>query len=178
MVERAATFNGRPRERMQAIGEAVELFARLHPEELRILYNGNTEAIVRKASEKSLYQMRVIFHRTMNIVTGVVRDAVAQGDLVLDARTTPVDVVFNLWAITDGGHTVALSLTPPSELGITDVFDAVMRGCQVACDGYGWRPLSTEWDYEETRRKTRREIFPEESQRVWGADGAGAAQVG
>lgn len=48
MIERASTFSGRPRERMQAVGEAVELYARLHTEELRILYNGNTEAIVQK----------------------------------------------------------------------------------------------------------------------------------
>jgi len=29
-------------------------------------------------------------------------------------------------------------------------------------DAYGWRPLSTEWDYRETMRRIYREVYPSE----------------
>lgn len=168
MMERCGAFRGRSRERMQVIGEAVELFTRLFPDDARILLLGNGEVIVQKASEKSLRGMRTCLERSMAVAAGIVRDAIAQGDLVL-TRATPEEVVFHLWAIAEGGYAVASSLTPPFEAWIPDPFAAVNNGYEALCDGYGWRPLSTEWDFEATRRRIRREIFPEESRRVHGA---------
>ena len=162
MLERAATFRGRSRECMQAIGVAVELFAQVYFDDTLILHVGNGESIKQKAPEKSLFALKTALHRSMNIVTGIVRDAAAQGDLTLSPEIPPEEVMFNLWAITDGGHSVASRWSPPSELGIENPFDAVMKGCEMICDGYGWRPLSSEWDYEGTRERVRQEIFPEE----------------
>ena len=46
LVERAAMFRGRPRERMLAIGEATELFAQLHADDARIFQIMSGEAII------------------------------------------------------------------------------------------------------------------------------------
>ncbi len=32
---------------------------------------------------------------------------------------------------------------------------------EIVLDGLGWKPLSTEWDYKETRKRFFREVFPE-----------------
>ena len=33
-------------------------------------------------------------------------------------------------------------------------------------DGFGWRPLSTEWDYPATLERVRKEVFPDEFRRL------------
>ncbi len=166
MFERAATFSGRSRERMAAIGEAVELFARLYPDDLRILQIINAQPVNEKASDEYKAAFKSSVARGLNVMVGIVRDAIAQGDLILRG-TTPEELAFGLWALTDGGYAVILS--PLYEIGFVDPFGTVMRTCHILGDGYGWRPLSTEWDYEATRRRIRREIFPEETRKVYGA---------
>ena len=54
--------------------------------------------------------------------------------------------------------------------GMRDPLTTVLEMLQVVGDGYGWRSLSTEWDYSATRRRVCETIFPKESQRVYGAN--------
>ncbi|NIA15189.1 MAG: TetR family transcriptional regulator, partial [Nitrospiraceae bacterium] len=84
MVERAATFRGRPRERMLAVGEATALFARLYVDDARIFQIMTGEAIMQKASPDTLWRLKVSGHNTANIMLGIVRDAIVQGDVELD----------------------------------------------------------------------------------------------
>jgi hypothetical protein len=37
--------------------------------------------------------------------------------------------------------------------------NALRRGANALLDGYGWRPLSNEWDYEVTRRRVTDEVL-------------------
>ena len=166
LFERAATFRGRPRERMVAVGEAVEICTRLYPHDWMFFQIINAEAIIQKASDKLLYEMRASAHRCANVMTGIVRDGVAQGDLVLPPGTKPEELTFALWALTEGTYAVS-SWISPSEVGIADPYGTVMKNCDVLGDGYAWRPLSTEWDYAETRRRVRGEIFPGEARKAY-----------
>lgn len=166
MIERAAKFRGPSRERMQAIGEALDIFARLYPDDTRMLHIGNAEAVKQKVSGESLQALHDCLERSVAIATAIVHEAVAAGDLVLDPSIPPEVVTFGLYAITDAGHAPASSWAPPLELGIHDPLAAVVNGCEMLCDGYGWRPSSTEWDYAATRRRVRAEIFPDEAGKI------------
>ena len=104
MIERAAGFQGRTRERMQAVGEAVDLFMRLYRDDARVAYLGNAEAVMQKASEASLNTMKGLLHQTTAIATGIVREAIEVGDLTLKPPATPEILIFNLWAITEEGQ--------------------------------------------------------------------------
>ncbi len=166
MIRRAAKFRGGTRERMQAVGEAVDLFVRLYPDDVRLFHLGNAEAILQRASNDSLRAFRECLRRTVAIATGIVEEAIAEGDLALNGNVTPEMITFNLWAITELGHSGAASWTPPAELGITNPLDVVNNGCEMLCDGYGWKPLSRDWDYAETRHRVRKELFPQESKKL------------
>lgn len=163
MVERASRFSGGTRERMQAIGEAANLFMLLYPDDARIFHVGDAEAIKQKASPALLSEYNAHLQRTMRVAVGIIREAIEAGDVHLNGRCTPEILTFNLWAITEEGHSPPSSWAPLPELGIPNPLDAVIDGCEKLCDGCGWRPLSTEWDYAETRRRVRKEIFPDES---------------
>lgn len=169
LVERAATFRGRPRERMLAVGEATALFSRLYEDDARIFQIMTGEAIMRKASPEALWRLKTSALRTVSIMVGIVRDGIVQGDLQLDENTTPEDLIYPLWILGEGGKAAASSWLPPAELGIRRPFDTIFRHGLVLADGYGWRPLSTEWNYEETLRRIREDLFASDLRLAKGA---------
>ncbi|MDX9972642.1 MAG: TetR/AcrR family transcriptional regulator [FCB group bacterium] len=166
MLEKAAAFRANPRERIVALGEAMELFVRLYPDDLRLIFLSNTEAITQKASEQFVWNMRRCAHRSFGLVTGIVRDGIARGDLTLPVSATPEHIAFGLRALTDGAYAITMSWIPPREVGIAQPIEAAKDICQILCDGYGWRPLSTEWDYNATRRRVWDEVFPGEVKKI------------
>jgi len=166
LIERAATFRGRTRERVAAIGEAVVLFARLHPDDLRILGIINSEVVIQKVSQPRQEKVNGLTVRAMGILTGIVRDAISGGDLALIPETTPEDLAFGLWSLTEGGFAHVVQGAPLAQIGVRDAFFSVVSNCEILLDGYGWRPLSTEWDFAETRRRVNTEIFVDEMQKV------------
>lgn len=170
LVERAARFSGRTRERMLAVGEATELFARLYPEDTRIFQLMSAEAITQKASQESLWRMKNTANHTVSVMNGIVRDAIAQGDVTFEDGKSIQEFTFQVWLLGESSKVAPWSWMPPAELGVEDPFAAMFRNGQVIGDAYGWRPLSTEWDYGETLHRVRREIFPAESRKVYGMD--------
>ncbi len=166
LVRRAAVFRGTSRERMLAIAEATDLFSRLYPDDARIFQIMNGEAIMQKASPESISRMRTSARETVQIMVGILRDGVAQGDLVLGDGTRPEEIIFHFWLLGEGGKAAALSWMPPSEMGIEDTFGSLVKTSLLLADGYGWQPLSTEWDYADTMRRIRAEVFPKEAGRL------------
>ncbi len=167
-VERAASFQGRPRERMAAIGIATELFSKLYSDDARIFQTINAEAITQKASKESLWRMRGLAHRAIDIMMGIVRDAIAQGDLVLGEGMRPEDVTFHLWMIGESGKMIASGWMTPDQFGIGGPFQSLLRTSQAFGDGLGWHPLSSEWSYDASALRILSEVFPKEAAKVFG----------
>jgi len=168
LVDRAAMFKGTPRERMYAIGEATELFALLYPGDARIFQLISAEAITQKASQASLWRLRLSARQTANVMSGIVRDAIARGDLHLKPGDTVEDLTYQFWLMGESTKAAVWSWMPPQELGVRDPFEAMFHNGQVIGDAYGWRPLSQDWDYRGTRRRVRQEIFPNECYKAYG----------
>jgi AcrR family transcriptional regulator len=163
MQERAATFPGSARERLTAVGEAVELFSRLYPGDVHILHNIQTEAFSEKTSEDVTLAMQELEQRGMNVMTGITRDAVAMGDLELPDWLTPEDLSMGLWSTVIGGQLAALRNLSAAGGSGSDALSTVMHLCQAMGDGLNWRPLSTEMDYDAVRERVRETLFPEEA---------------
>ncbi len=163
LFERAAHFDGRPRERMMAIGVAEELFVRLHP------HHFHSEQIIKLAdlservSEARQLALQTIQNQCFAGTQAIVEDGIAAGDLALPGATTSADIVVGLWALTFGFYTL---LHTHRELliahGVTSPFRAVRQHCHTLLDGYGWQPLTPQWDYELSFRRVQQEVFPEE----------------
>ena len=98
----------------------------------------------------------------MHTVAGVVRDAIANGDLQFtahgpakvsarrsqletasqhDVSSQIEDIVFGLWSLVYGS--LLLEMTSPSlaDIGIVDSRRAIRRNCNALLDGLGWQPL-------------------------------------
>lgn len=167
MMQRGTAYDGRARERMAALGEAVGLHSRLNPDDSRILHIA-TGPIREKGSTSRLATVAWLEKQAIDLVRQIIEDAKAQGDLMLKGEATAEELAFALWALVDGSYTLVESGIPQAALGITDPFYRTWRVYNSLADSYGWQPLFQEWDWEETLANVRRKVFPDESQQLYG----------
>lgn len=160
---KSAAFQGRPRERMMAIGVAEELFVRLHPHYFHSELIIKMASLKERVSSERLEDLRQEQNQCFGKVRGIVQDAIECGDLVLHPKLTPADIVMGLWSLNMGSYSlVHTDREMLIENGVTTPFTGVRVHCHALLDGYGWKPLVGEWDYEQTYGRILREVFPEE----------------
>ncbi|XZE56432.1 TetR/AcrR family transcriptional regulator [Planctomycetaceae bacterium SH139] len=137
----AVTMRGTPRERVAAIGIGCEIFADHFPELFRVEYIIRHDLVWEKTSPRRQSLLRSCEGRCMHTVAGVVRDAIANGDLHLKTNSQIEDIVFGLWSLVYGS--LLLEMTSPSlaDIGIVDSRRAIRRNCNALLDGLGWQPL-------------------------------------
>ncbi|HPF40610.1 MAG TPA: TetR/AcrR family transcriptional regulator [Phycisphaerae bacterium] len=157
--EKAMRFDGRPRERMTAISLAHELFISQFPDYSRSDELLNIESIFAKASERQQEAMREVEGRCVDTVCGIAKDAVACGDLVLPADWNIYDMTYGLYGMSYGCRAAIKNCTALHDLMSPDDRAVLRRNQEALLDGWGWRPLSSEWDYEATRRRAAIEAF-------------------
>lgn len=166
MFQRASVFRGKSRERLTAIAVACELFVRLYPSHFHVEQVVRLSSIWEKTSEKRQNVLRTCEQSCVGIVAGIVRDAVAQGDLTLPEGMTPEDMVFGMWAINFGSFALMSTSAPMGEIGIEDPVLAIRNCINHMLDGFGWKALSTEHDYEAVFQKVLTETFADEYQQL------------
>jgi AcrR family transcriptional regulator len=153
------TFDGRPRERMVAMGEVSVI---LYPE----LFNTELLAFTNTFRDRTTPQRRQQVHDLeivgYEIGAGFVRDAIDCGDLELPAGMTPEQLFFGQAMLLNGIFGVPLASGPElaRTLGVGEPAGAARRFGGTLMDGFNWRPLSTEWDYRATMRRIYEELFP------------------
>jgi AcrR family transcriptional regulator len=171
MLEQALEFEGRARERLVAVDLMEGFLAEAHiPVEILV-----TSTRVRaKTTVKRRRELESLELRLHLIGSGLVREAVGAGDLKLPAHTSPDQLYFALWSSVWGAMLVQRSDFPYEEAGVRFPPRTVRRCLLVMLDGFGWRPLSHEWDYRATCARVDREIFQREGFRRLLDDDQGA----
>jgi AcrR family transcriptional regulator len=157
LAERAVLFRGRPREKMLAIGEVEVLLA---PRDLPVELLVASTSLRAKTSRQRQDDLQALDVRAIGLTTSVVREAIADGDLTLPSKMCPEDLTFVLWSSLWGAYNLILSDTPLQQAGVARPELAQALSTAVMLDGYGWKPLSGEWNYKETRRRVHAEAFP------------------
>jgi hypothetical protein len=162
LFRRAAAYRGGSRERITAIGVAAELFFQLYPDHLLIEQTIRVSSVREKTSEQRRLCLESCEIRCSEVVHGVIRDAVAVGDLQVADRFGVEDLAFGLWSLTFGGYSIAASSPSLANLGIHDPLLAIRGNCIRLLDGVGWRPLSSEIDLLLRVEAIKREVFAAE----------------
>lgn len=166
MFRRAAQFRGRPRERMMAVGQAYEAFVQLHPHHFQVEQVVRLSSVWEKTSPERRQTLRACDAACMGVVGGIVRDAVAAGDLQLAEGSAPEHVVFGLWSMAFGAFTMLASGAPLHELGIAEPIAALQQNYDALLDGYKWRPLSAELDQQAILARIQQEVLREETRQL------------
>jgi AcrR family transcriptional regulator len=147
-VEYGARYEGRPRERMVAVGESILRYVERYPQDQRILKIIDSELILAKVSGERQAEMNDYDVRVFLSVLGIIEEAVRVGDLEFRDGAGPAGLCFASWAMMDGAFAAVMGGAPLEAVGIPNPVAEAIRNGQYLLDGYGWRPLSREWDYE------------------------------
>lgn len=141
MLERASTISPRTRERMIAVGLACDTYAVECSEHFAVEQMLRNAVIWDKSSEKRQQLVRQCEFRSMGIVAGIVRDAVAVGDLVIPPIMTAEELVFGLWSLTYGSYALMTSSPSLSDIGINAPVQTIRYHGWTLLNGYNWLPL-------------------------------------
>jgi hypothetical protein len=122
----------------------------------------NLETRASAERRASLYQAEC---QCIGCVVSIVEDAVAQSDLVLPPPLRPGDIVYSLFTLAIGTETVQVNFSDVIDnLAIANPRVVTRHAFHALLDGFGWRPLSTEWDYQATFDRISKEVFADECQ--------------
>ena len=177
LFERAITFQGRTREVVLAIGEAYDLFVHLYPHHFQSAQLVRSESIRDKTSPERQARLHHSEHRCMAMVSGAIHQGIEQGDLVLPDWSGPAQLTFGLWSMAFGAYQLIASHTSHTgtsasghtslpDLGIQNPRETLFSNYHILLDGVGWQPLSHVWDYDDTRERILKEVFPDEHRQV------------
>ena len=158
MFERAALFEGGTRERARAIGFACCEFATAHRDFFSVELMLRSASFWERASEGRKQLHAVQAGRCFRAMNAIAMDAIRVKDLPKGVRSE--QVVFSLIAVTMGSHIAGVNPDIQQLCGIDNPIESVRRNQDLVCDGWGWKPLSTEVDYRETDRRIGAEVFP------------------
>jgi len=166
---RAAAFDGSSRERMTAIGMALEIFVRLYPRDFQACRIIDSESIREKISETRQQSLQAGDARCMEVVGSIVRDAIAANDLELATSVTPESITFGLWSMNLGAYSLIYGDVPLERLGIDEPIEQLRQNSQRFMDGHGWKPLYKDFDFSKTVERINAEVFSDEIRRIHNA---------
>ncbi|QDU66877.1 TetR/AcrR family transcriptional regulator [Engelhardtia mirabilis] len=175
--ERAAAFDGGTRERCCAIGIGSSLWAALYPEDIRLTQIVKAQSLGEKVRPERREALEVCEEACAGAVVGTVLEAAAAGDLQLPPGVVPGMVAHGLWSLHWGAQSLSQLDIPLEHLGIADSPELLMRHCHALLDGYGWRPLFTEHDWNATYARVRAEVFADEFEQLAARDDDAASPV-
>lgn len=141
LFQRVARWQGSPRDRMFAIGVADMMFVRHHPEHFRICQYVFTEVVWGAASPARRQALIDANNPIGQIVTGIINDAVAAGDLRLHGLT-PEQVSIGTWSLAIGTHNLVHAEGVLADFNVNDPYRLLCRHLQTLLNGFGWLPLA------------------------------------
>ncbi len=149
MFGAAAMASQKSRERIMAIGIVSERYMQQFPEHFEIERLVSNSTIWGKSSQKRQEMIHHFDAQCMGTVSGVVRDAIAVGDLTLPENISPEELVFGLWSITFGSQTLAQDRPSVSALGVPEPWRAIRWHCSIMLNGFNWNPILSHADSEQ-----------------------------
>lgn len=150
MFEAASIASRVPRERLLAIGAACELYTQSCADHFAIEDWIRNSTIWDKSSTARQDLIRQCEGRCMSIVSGIVRDAVAHGDLKLENDLTAEEMIFGFWAINYGSQVLAATSPSLVSLGVPSAPRAIRHHCFTLLNGFGWQPIGDFPDHIKT----------------------------
>ena len=162
LFKKASEFKACPRFRMHAIGVAAEIFVQNYADYFQFEQILQLDSVREKTSDKRQAVIQSCEMQCMSVVAGIVRDAVSVDDIKLPAQDTPETLVFGLWSLTSGAYSIALNSDSLPQLGVKDPFGAVRRHVSALLDGYGWQPISPQYDLNQLVKRIQTEVFHDE----------------
>lgn len=157
LFSQASNFAGNSREKLLALHYAYSLHAFTYPTLFMCVLASQTPAIREKADPERLKMQQALDSELTSYCDASFELGIESGDLQTQLNLS--QLTFMSWAMSFGSNAL---LTMASEIeGIQrlDAQTALLQSVNVMMDGIGWKPLSTEWDYQSSWKRIGKEVF-------------------
>ncbi|MFT5058272.1 MAG: AcrR family transcriptional regulator [Planctomycetota bacterium] len=166
--QRAADLELPPRQRITALGLAAELFVLTYPENARIEPILKASSIREKASKERCDALDEVEMQCFGTVLEIAQEGLVAGDLELSDGNSAEHLVTGLWSMHVGVNLIASAGCGPWQMddknsGLAFLQETLYMNGSRLLDGYGWRPLSNEFDYRALRQDLLRTQFSDEA---------------
>lgn len=161
LFERAARWEASPRERMLAIAVADTILVHRCPEYFRVAQYALCEVVWRAASGDRRETFLECGKPIGDIVIGIVDEAVASGDLVLNTLS-PKQLMAGFWAQLTGTHDLVHAEGLLEVFSVNSPYRLMCQHLQCLMNGYGWQPLVDPGDMDALDRlvsRIKEEVF-------------------
>ena len=138
------------------------IWAKLHPSQLFAVLSAHSPSVTTCSSDdrnEAHHQCEADLMGLLNIEIG---KAIEAGDLTLPEDMCFEQVTFAMWSASWGAMALIMSKGSSSKLQPMMLERESFTNARLILDGFGWKPLSTEWDYKATLKKIAEEIFQDE----------------
>ena len=159
IFQRAYECPGSTRERYAAIGIGYSLYHQLNPMDSSNLQILKNNAVREKVSEQKLGEIESLEQQITAITSKIVQEAIDCGDLDSRYQSDVSTIVFGCWSMHYGALLLAQSDIPFHELGFSPVVKMLWQNANVYLDGYGWKPLSAEYDTDALFERLSQALF-------------------
>lgn len=166
LFERAAAYAGYPREKLTALGEAEEICFRLNPRHYLAQQTMRMASQIGRLVRTGEDPFSLCDRRLISLLMRITLEELSQGGLRLRTPHRPTELVFTLWSLASGTRALIGTGVINRQLGVNDGFHVARDASGMLLDALGWAPLSHEWNYEETRKRIREELFGKEWREV------------
>ncbi len=159
---RALAFNGSSRDRLEAIMVSYLIWAKLHPAQLFAVLTAHSPSVTACSSDNRLIEHNQCEHQLMELIGVEINLAINTGDLTLPPDMLFEQVTFAYWSAAWGAMALIMSKGESIKLEPMVLERESFTNSRLILDGFGWKPLSNEKDYNQTVRKIAHEIFQPE----------------
>lgn len=158
-----ASLAKRPsRERMMAVMVACEIYVTHYRQFFHVENLVRHAAIWERCSDTRRTLLQAQEQRCMSLVSGIVRNAIANNDLKLRDGVSPEEMTLSLWALIYGSYLIDDTSPSLEELGVKSVHRSVRVSVIRILDGYRWHPIDDDAQHNAVLEDICKEVFPHE----------------
>ena len=166
MFVRALEFEGNSREKLLAVNVSYVIWAKLHPSQLFAVLAAHSPSVAACCSEERNDEHKTHETDLMGLMNSQIEKAIKQKDLCLPSNMIIEQVTFAMWSSSWGAMALIMSKGDSVKLGSMILERESFTNARLILDGFGWKPLSSEWDYKQTIKKIAYEIFSPEIEKL------------
>lgn len=164
LFTRAIKFNGNTREKLIAVQFAYLLYSQLKPTQFMCVLSCKTSAVAEKTSENFNQISLDKEIELMALLNQLVHEAVKHGDLTLTGTASAESITFSNWASSFGTLSLLLRADASHLIKQLNLQQTFLNNICINLDGLNWKPLSQDFDYQQTVQRIKDEIFASEIQ--------------
>lgn len=159
---RALKFKGNSRERILAVMLSYVIWAKLHPSQLFMVLSAHSPSVSACCSDSRNDHHAQCEIGLMALMNKEIEKAIEAGDLKLPEFMTLDQVTFALWSAPWGAMALIMSKGDSVKLGPMVLERESYTNTRLILDGFGWKPLSSNWDYSTSVKNIVNELFKPE----------------